>query len=159
MARRLLAFTLLIVLLQLPGLAFSQGKARIRTQAAPDSTAAIPDHVYASYEGVLPCADCSGIKTTLTLFTPSRHFTMEKTYLGMEGLAMAFGAEGSWTRFKGRPGDPGAVIIRLEEEGPEGTSYFEVVNPDGKGGTALRALDKEMKPIETRANVTLQRQP
>ena len=159
MARRLVVLTLLVVLFQLPAISFSQGKARIRTQPSADSTSAVPDHVYASYEGVLPCADCSGIKTTLTLFAPSRHFSMEKTYLGMEGLAMAFGAEGTWTRFKGRPGDPGAVIIRLEEEGPEGTSYFEVVEPDGKGGSALRALDKEMKPIKTKANVTLKRRP
>ncbi|MFA6686044.1 MAG: copper resistance protein NlpE, partial [Desulfuromonas sp.] len=36
-----------------------------------------------TYVGILPCADCSGIRTTLTL-SPAHTYVLKSTYLGVE---------------------------------------------------------------------------
>src|SRR3546814_660566 len=63
----------------------------------------LPNNLTASktvYSGVLPCADCAGIRTTLTLYrdqhdNPSR-YQLRMEYLGTPGKRSSHTDSGSW---------------------------------------------------------------
>lgn len=82
---------------------------------ADHHTAKISLDYYGIYEGVLPCADCDGIKTVIHLRPENRYHKMS-TYLG-KGDNAIFEAEGnfSWE-------ESGNVIL-LDVDGQEGR-YF-----------------------------------
>lgn len=48
---------------------------------AAGDTSQVSMHVLGRYRGTLPCADCSGIETTLQL-REDGHYTLTETYLG-----------------------------------------------------------------------------
>lgn len=81
------------------------------------------------YKGTLPCADCSGIETEITLSNDT--YTLKTTYLGKEGNS--FEKKGSITF------DPsGNILIFAEQDMP---NSYKVE------GETLIALDMEGKPI------------
>jgi copper homeostasis protein (lipoprotein) len=53
--------------------------------------------VLAVYEGVLPCADCRGIRTELTLFEDDSTYRLVETYLGTRDGDRTVESEGTWT--------------------------------------------------------------
>lgn len=69
---------------------------------SPSETAAVPDMHHAqnsldvngAYVGTLPCADCEGIKTTITLNNDSS-YTKTEEYLGKKGAT--FNDQGTWS--------------------------------------------------------------
>ncbi|OOF18701.1 hypothetical protein BZJ17_15985 [Salinivibrio sp. IB574] len=78
--------------------------------AAGDAVSDMVDHHNAknsldwngTYQGVVPCADCEGIETSLTL-NDDNTYVLTKTYLGKEGEALK--EEGTFTW-----GDMGTIV-------------------------------------------------
>jgi copper homeostasis protein (lipoprotein) len=96
-----------------------------------------------SYLGILPCANCSGIRYTLNLW-PDKAFFLRMTYLGKgQGEGDSFYDIGQW---------------RIDDEiltlmgGKEASQMFAIKDAD-----TLRKLDTEGKEIQSRLNYDLTR--
>ncbi len=92
-----------------------------------------------SWRGVLPCADCEGIETSLFL-EKDGSWVMNQRYQGGKGPA-TFGSYGNWART--------ADKLILTDTGGHKT-YFRAK------GEALEMLDQEGNPITSQLNYTLQ---
>lgn len=95
-------------------------------------------HWAGSYSGIVPCADCEGIATTVVLH-PDMSYSMRMQYLGKSETL--FNQEGTFTW------NPEGSIITLQgiKEGPK---YYKV------GENQLIQLDQQGQPI-TGANAAL----
>jgi copper homeostasis protein (lipoprotein) len=72
------------------------------------------------YAGTLPCGDCGGIRTILTLYSnpdPSR-YELRETYVGTRDGDLNFNTSGQWSIVHGIAGDVGAIVYRLTSEHP-----------------------------------------
>ena len=125
------------------------------TQAPPASSAnSVVEKVY---EGVLPCADCSGIKTRIKISSKDDDATasvFEKTmtYLGKEPDNV-FVAKGSYIIERGMNGDANAIIYILNPDKPKNEQdYYAIYSNDPN---TLYALDHNMKKIESNLNYAL----
>ncbi len=108
------------------------------------------------YEGVLPCADCGGIKTELTLYQDISNdennvYVLKETYLTDNTGDTAFTSQGKWDVLKGVEGNDTATVFFLNYDEPEDARYFL------QAGTDILLLDKEQKVIESNLNYTLRR--
>ncbi|MBL8226655.1 MAG: copper resistance protein NlpE N-terminal domain-containing protein [Chromatiales bacterium] len=100
----------------------------------------------ATFMGVLPCADCEGIDTTLTLDAAFR-YRLRSSYLGKPAGADTFVEAGRFA-----VSDAGT---RLALYGPSaGTVIFAVQGPD-----QVTRLDTTGEPIASQLNYTLRRAP
>lgn len=109
--------------------------------SAPDT--GFPGSLPARFDGVLPCADCSGIRYELTLAADGS-YTLVRHYLGKPGEP-AFTEQGMW-RY-----DPTAETLTLPGE-PDQTTAFSTAETG-----YLRLLDIEGKPIDSVLNYRLAR--
>ncbi|KFL37119.1 copper resistance protein NlpE [Arenimonas donghaensis] len=94
-----------------------------------------------SWQGVLPCSDCDGIRTRLTLRRDddgNQDFELEETYLG-EDAGNQFTLAGAWR--EGRQGTENgtATVFRLD---PDGADQWYQLQPDG----SLELLDGQGRP-------------
>lgn len=92
-----------------------------------------------SWRGVLPCADCEGIETSLFL-EKDGNWVMSQRYLGAREPA-AFASYGRWAR----------TADKLTLTDSHGEKIYFRAKGDG-----LEMLDREGKPIESTLNYTLQ---
>lgn len=92
-----------------------------------------------SWRGVLPCADCEGIETSLFL-EKDGSWVMNQRYLGAKEPA-SFASYGRWARTADK-------LILTDSDGEK--TYFRAK------GDALEMLDSEGNPIESTLNYTLQ---
>ncbi|MGP3593532.1 envelope stress response activation lipoprotein NlpE [Vagococcus sp. WN89Y] len=92
-----------------------------------------------SWRGVLPCADCEGIETSLFL-EKDGSWVMNQRYLGAKEPA-SFASYGRWARTADK-------LILTDSDGEK--TYFHAK------GDALEMLDSEGNPIESTLNYTLQ---
>ena len=107
------------------------------TQFAVDSPA--------TFSGVLPCADCAGIRYTLNL-EPANAFYWRQTYLGKgEGEGESFYDIGSWSLSE----DGKTLTLQGSGEAP---LTFAV-----KSAEMLSKLDLEGKEIQSQLNYNLTR--
>lgn len=97
-------------------------------------------NVVGSFEGTIPCADCSGIKKKLTL-NSDHTFVMESTYLG-KGNERPFVDRGTYRVQNGR------VILSVKDQ----PSQYRIDR------TSLEQLDMEGHRIRSNHNYTLTRQ-
>jgi len=97
------------------------------------------------YEGILPCADCSGLKTELTLYNNGTFF-LKETYLATRDGDQAHTSSGKYRRIK----DRGREIVQLNYDKPE--EIYNFIAPDDDH---LRVLDKQLNEIDTPMNMTL----
>jgi putative hemolysin len=111
-------------------------------------------HLLGIFQGTTPCADCSGIITTLTLYTKAPYDFTEAIYkLQLKYIDRgSYTSYGSWFVLRGRPGDPDATVYELHPDKSSGKQYYLRVNDD-----TLQQLDAEMKPIDSKLNFTLKR--
>ena len=113
------------------------------------------------YKGTLPCADCEGLETTLRMYTKGKFdftyafYVRTQTYRGAPKGDVTFSDRGDWTLLRGDATDENATVYQLNPENEKGSESY-LVQDDGK---TLVMLDKEQKPIETTANLTLTRVP
>ena len=97
-----------------------------------------------TYAGILPCADCPGIDTTIA-FTPEGGYTMGEIY--QDSDSSAFATKGTWT-----VREDGKTLLLDPEDKQEYDHWYEVVSP-----TELRMLDREGKPIDSKLDYSLRR--
>ncbi|MBX3242492.1 MAG: copper resistance protein NlpE N-terminal domain-containing protein [Chitinophagaceae bacterium] len=109
------------------------------------------------FEGVLPCADCRGIKTELTLYQNIGNveynvYILKETYLTDNTGDTAFTTQGKWDVLKGGvKGNDSATIFFLNYDEPDDSRYFLEVGPD------IQMLDKDHQIIESAASYVLRR--
>ena len=97
-----------------------------------------------TYAGMLPCADCPGIDSTIA-FTPEGIYTLSETY--QDADKSSFLSKGTWSM----SGDGKAIQLDPEDK-DEFDRAFAIVAP-----TELRALDQQGKPIAGAAEYSLKR--
>lgn len=97
-----------------------------------------------SYAGILPCADCPGIDTTI-VFVPEGGYTLSEIY--QDGDGSSFVTKGTWA-----VKEDGKTVQLDPEDKEERDRWYEVVS-----ATELRALDSEGKPIEGKLDYSLRR--
>lgn len=114
------------------------------------ATAGTDKQVRAVYAGTLPCADCAGIQTELTLYVDMTYKVKEK-YQG-KGKGNTFEAQGNFNEEKGYEDDPEAALVVLNYDTPGQERYF-VRFTDKQD--ELQMLDKDRKQIKSTLNYTL----
>lgn len=109
--------------------------------AAPVSIEPLP----ARYSGVLPCADCAGIRYEIDL-RPANVYFLRMTYLDATP-ERSYDDIGAWSVAS----DLRTLALRSSRQSP---SLFAIVD-----ATMLRKLDLEGQPIESELNYSLNRDP
>ncbi|MEI9977500.1 MAG: protease inhibitor I42 family protein [Edaphobacter sp.] len=108
-----------------------------------------------TYSGVMPCADCSGIKTGLTLKRDAQgapgEFTMSETYLGRPA-AGTLKTSGTWTIVRGDATDKNATVYQLHPSGSSGGTSYLLVDAN-----TLRLLDGNLGELPASLPHTLKR--
>lgn len=117
-------------------------------EAAPGSTL-LPGE----FEGVLPCADCSGLDTRLKLKEDKAGagkgtYFLSENYIGKSKTP--FKSSGRWATLKGTPKDPSATVYALDPDDSGKTRYF-LLRADG----SLLSLDRERNEIDAPFNLSL----
>jgi copper homeostasis protein (lipoprotein) len=105
------------------------------------------------YVGTLPCADCTGIRTALTLYTMGEGgeplvYRMTATYLGTPEGDRTEERLGPWTRV----GSGASERVRIEPHDDVRRQSFRRAGPD-----ELVLLDREERPIATARDLRLRR--
>lgn len=102
-----------------------------------------------TYAGKLPCADCSGINTTIKLY--SDHTYQESdVYIGK---STTFSANGYWMLVKGIPSNPTASTYQLAPYGQSTNVFYEIMS-DKK----IQQLDNNRNPISSPFSMSLTKQ-
>ncbi len=109
-----------------------------------------------TFVGNLPCADCSGIEESLTLYqddaaATAGTYVLKDTYLGKSVAPRV--AKGAWRLVRGSAKDPDARVFRLEPAGAGQPQYYLAAGID-----ALKPLDPERNEITAPVDMTLRRQ-
>lgn len=102
----------------------------------------------AIYSGTTPCADCSGIKTTLTLSENPNTYNLNLNY---EGKNTSFTEQGTWTKSFWKTNPPKLVYTLISNSGNK--TYYQVLS-----FTRIRQLDGEGNPIPDNMPFTLIRE-
>jgi len=109
------------------------------------------------YRGTLPCADCQGIDTTLTLYAKSPQefvntsYLLQQTYRGTRDGDRTLAERGTWFLLKGNAANPDAIILQLRSINGGIQNYLRV-NQD-----ELKLLDREQREIASPFNLSLRR--
>ncbi len=110
-----------------------------------------------SYQGALPCADCTGVQTELRLYAKGKFdftratYLNTRTYLGGRSGDQSFTDRGEWAVMKGDAADANATVYALDPGQPEKTQYL-LLQPDG---ASLAPLDRQMRPVEAPPTMSL----
>lgn len=141
--------SLIIPLLILAGCASTKQGIEIRD-------AEIQSGTWLVYEGVLPCADCSGIKTKLEIFIDYNNaeppFILHQTYLGGKDSDKTFTQNGMYGTLKETYRDEDATAYELNPYTPDERMYFLRVHDD-----TLMMLDNNVQEIKSKLNYNLLR--
>lgn len=103
-----------------------------------------------NYQGILPCASCSGILTTLTLNPDSLTFLLKETYQGEIEGDTVFNTRGNYS--SAISDKIGALVYQLSTDKPNEFKYFKA-----EGDSALKMLDKQQKEFPGSLNYTLKK--
>jgi predicted secreted protein len=105
------------------------------------------------YFGMMPCADCSGIKTVLTLNRSSQGtpivYTMMETFVGKPAAGKPRVTGGRWTIEQGDATDKNATVYQLHQAGSTAVTSFVKV------GDELRMLGGDMTELPASVPHTL----
>lgn len=97
-----------------------------------------------TYGGILPCADCPGIDTSI-VFTPEGGYTLSEIYQDRDSGSLV--VKGTWT-----VREDGKTLLLDPEDKAGQDRWYEVVSP-----SELRALDKDGKAIDSKLDYSLRR--
>lgn len=106
------------------------------------------------YVGSLPCADCTGIDSTLSLTkkdlnTAEGTYAKSEQYIGKDSKG-AVNSKGDWTTQRGNNADPDATIIVLNPTDKEKIEYYLQLDENH-----LEMLDKDGEQSKASGNFTL----
>ena len=111
------------------------------------------------YDDTLPCADCEGIKTRLTLYqnkSKNRYtYSLQEVYLG-QGSDKTFETKGIWSALKGTPQDPKAIVYQLDVQNDD-PEDGDVINYLVVDKNTIKLIDDEMNEFESKSSYTLTR--
>jgi copper homeostasis protein (lipoprotein) len=108
----------------------------------------------ATYHGVLPCADCPGIDTTVKLFGADAKATHGQYVIHhvYQERKSSYDETGTWTLEKGTPADASASVYVLKPKTGSGvTNFLQVSN------NVIKQLDNDRKPFAGSVNFSLKR--
>lgn len=117
-----------------------------RAPGAPKDANELKSDFMGTFSGTLPCADCSGILTTLTLNADGTYM-LESTYQG-KGDGQPFVEQGKWT-----PSED-LAFIELNYDVRDKSVFYALIDKN-----TLEKLDQNAKPISSEANRRLIRKP
>jgi uncharacterized lipoprotein NlpE involved in copper resistance len=100
-----------------------------------------------AYEGVLPGADCAGLKTELTLYKDNTYF-LKETYLATRDGDKTYTSFGRWQKIRSGQRD----FIQLNYDKPQETYNFLINSADH-----LQVVDKQLRLIPSPMNLSLTR--
>ncbi len=111
------------------------------------------ESILGKFTGVLPCADCEGIRTSLTLNVDSKNmaprtFELTEVYQGKSEMPMV--RTGNWLLLKGTKKDPEAVIYELTPDDTSEAVYYLKINEK-----VVQLLDKNQAEIKSKLNYSL----
>ncbi|GAB3646673.1 hypothetical protein GCM10028791_07290 [Echinicola sediminis] len=125
------------------------------TTEAADKPLETGTSTWYTYEGTVPCADCSGIKMTLYLENhpdkTSRGFRLKETFLGTPEGDRTFETSGRYEVIYGTNENPGAMLISLIDE--NGSIFKNFLQE--KDGNSFTLLDQNKKKIDSTLNYKL----
>ncbi|MGE0095238.1 MAG: DUF333 domain-containing protein [Alphaproteobacteria bacterium] len=115
--------------------------------------AAGSSHLVGEFEGVLPCADCSGLDTRLQLKEDKAGagkgtYVLSENYIGKSKTPLK--SSGRWAALKGTPKDPSATVYALDPGNAKKARYF-LLRADG----SLLSLDRERNEIDAPFDLSL----
>ena len=123
-------------------------------QSKPPEEPVNPTAQKLTYSGMLPCADCSGIRTTLTLYrdqydNPTR-FELREEYLSGSKVELSASERGNWEAEKRLQGNMQYDIYTINPDDPDADRRYikDVVN-------AIEQLDQDGNRIESNMNYRL----
>src|SRR5262245_35791656 len=118
-----------LILLMSALLAACQGRVAPPVTSASDQVAppVSVKKILAVYEGVLPCADCQGIRTELTFFEEDSTYKLMETYLGTTEGERTVESDGKWILRRPLRRDPEATVYQLDPDKPDKARSFLVV--------------------------------
>jgi copper homeostasis protein (lipoprotein) len=130
--------------------------AQTTTTPKQDSpTAKSPMQLVAQYRGVLPCADCPGIDTTLSLLAYSPNDLDHTRYVlksSYQERNNTFTETGTWTIVHGTPNNPDATVYQLKpKNGGQPTNFLRVSDNE------ILQLDSERRRIDSKLNFSLKK--
>lgn len=107
------------------------------------------------YSGLLPCADCSGIQTDISLWRDTTEadygtFTEKEVYIDRNDDPVI--TNGQWSLLHGNSTDPDAIIFQLNPEESSESMYFLKV--DDKN---IKQLDVDKEEINSQMNYILEK--
>ena len=142
------ALAALIALVALAGCAGSGSDSSSKPDAAT---------VLGTYTGILPCADCAGIRTDLWVYAdqPSgeaRRYGLRETYIGTRNGDRTFERSGHLKVVQGAKSDPKATVYQLDSDQPDGRRNFLRASD-----TELRLLDRDLAEFKSSAPRSLYR--
>lgn len=111
------------------------------------------------YEGLLPAADCPGIRFQLCVRRQENggdgRFSLDLTYLEAEdGKDVSYSVEGRLFTLRGTPENDKAVVWQLISDGDGKDIYNFLLSADGD---SITLLDAELRTINSGLNYTLKR--
>src|SRR5579871_933234 len=127
----------------------------VAQQAAQQKATANPHgKLIATYHGVLPCADCPGIDTTVKLFAAGAEDThgLYIIHHAYQDRKSSYNETGTWTLENGTPGDASASVYVLKPKTGSGVTNFLRV-----GDNEIKQLDNDRKPFAGNVNFSLRR--
>lgn len=109
--------------------------------------------LFGKFTGTIPCADCDGIFTDLTLNKNSEEgasgsYELVEIYRGVTTEPKI--TRGSWSSIMGTDKDKDAVVYQLTPSGPDTPKYFKVIDKN-----TLRLLDRSGNEINTTASLDI----
>jgi copper homeostasis protein (lipoprotein) len=126
-------------------------------KASGGAIAPVPKNlpVIDTYSGLLPCADCAGIRMQLLLLGKRgiTAYRLHEVYVGTSDGDKSVDSEGKAATVSGYEGNPSATVYALNPGEPELTRYFLRVDD-----THLRMLNRSKQEIVSRLNYTLTRE-
>ena len=124
--------------------------------ASPQEKASVSHHgkLLATYHGVLPCADCPGMDTTVKFFGADAQATNGFYFIhrAYQERKSSYNETGTWTLEKGTPDDASANVYVLKPKTGSGVTNFLQVSND-----EIKQLDNDRKPFVGTTNFSLKR--
>jgi copper homeostasis protein (lipoprotein) len=126
--------------------------AQTTTTPKQDSATKSPMQLVAQYRGVLPCADCPGIDTTLSLLADSPTHTRYVLKSSYQERNNTFTETGTWTIVYGTPENPDATVYQLKpKNGGQPTNFLRVSDNE------VLQLDSERRRMDSKLNFSLKK--
>lgn len=127
------------------------------SQPTPVPLATLPSTLLGVYEGTLPCADCPGLQTKLTLnynkeLNVATTYTLEETYIDRNDNK-PYITTGKWEMAQKNQGDLEETIYILNSDKPKEEQSYYLKASD----TELKTLDSQMQPIDSLLNFSLKK--